>query len=508
MNRGMTVPLPALSRGVARRYSRRALLSVAALLGSTGALGCAVGATTGSSGDASTGAQDSAQAGGRRNARTPVAVTYWKSLSGPRHDAQIALVDAFNAAQSSVVVAVEHTGEYNRAAEKLRTALASGTTPDVVMLATNTDMPAFARLGALQALESLVRADRAVQPETLYPGFLRDAQFAGHLYQLPFARSAPLLYVNLDVLRSTGVPERAPETWTEFLEVSRQVVRVGTLPSVDSVLESDLPPGATGAASAGTASAAGTVGTTSTVGDGRRSRYMGVGATTSWWELMPMLWSFGGAFSDERNTVKIDSAASVEGMTFLADLVHRHRVAVATKNVQPEFLRGDRAFMIGSSANLTQIMDTAPFRTAVAPVPVGGSAGSAGTGARAIPGGGSGLSVIASSPEKQKAGAWEFLRFMTSTPSAISFATATGYLPVRTDALNHPAMQQFVARYPGAKVAQAQLEYVRPVDGILATPFANTKIEAALTRLLFDGAAVRQTCETLAVELRQGAVNA
>src|SRR5688500_1363478 len=127
-----------------------------------------------------------------------VELSYWKSLSGPRHDAQVTLAERFNASQRHAHVSLEHAGEYNALSEKLRIALASGAPPDVVMLGTIADLPALAHIHALEPLVPLVASDKTFHLYHFSPGFIRDSHFGDSLVQLPFARSVPLLVANVD----------------------------------------------------------------------------------------------------------------------------------------------------------------------------------------------------------------------------------------------------------------------------------------------------------------------
>src|SRR5439155_20633769 len=52
----------------------------------------------------------------------PVSIDYWKSLEGPRHDAQVKLTDDFNNSRTDVHVTLTHVGAYAQAAEKLTAA--------------------------------------------------------------------------------------------------------------------------------------------------------------------------------------------------------------------------------------------------------------------------------------------------------------------------------------------------------------------------------------------------
>ena len=386
----------------------------------------------------------------------PVSLTYWKSLSGVRHEAQVRLVEAFHAQQDGVRVSLEHAGEYGPAAEKLRLALAAGAPPDVAMIGTNAELPSFARAGALQPLEPLARGDVGLL-ERYYAGFLRDSSVNGKLFQLPFARSVPLLYVNRDAFARHGLPESAPETWEGLLDAAGRLTRAAGDPSA------------------------------------------ALGLGTSWWDYQSLLWSHGGAYSDERRAPRVDAPGSLQAFQFLTEPVHRQGVAVATKRAQVEFFEGGRALYLGSSATLTEALHTRLFRAEVAALPLGPSR------RRELPGGGAGLSIPINLPRRQVEAAWRFVRFMTDAPQTAFFARQTGYQPVQPGAALLTELADLYAQYPGARLAADQVRHVRPNDPIVGVPTVTSTIERSLTRLLFEGAEVRQTCEALAHDLRLAA---
>ena len=54
-----------------------------------------------------------------------------------------------------------------------------GTPPDVILLTVDSHTPAFARLGALHALDEFARADKGAQFEKYYPTFIQNVQVGG-----------------------------------------------------------------------------------------------------------------------------------------------------------------------------------------------------------------------------------------------------------------------------------------------------------------------------------------
>ena len=148
-------PQRTVSRGFPAGASRAprcaALAGLAAVSGVPALAACATGGQGG-------GAQASERLGPNGYMfKQPVRLTYWKSLEGPRHDAQVKITDDFNASRSDVQVTLEHVGVYAQAAEKLTAVLAANTPPDVMMLTVDTSCPAS-------------RAWRAAAPGRLHQG--------------------------------------------------------------------------------------------------------------------------------------------------------------------------------------------------------------------------------------------------------------------------------------------------------------------------------------------------
>ena len=387
--------------------------------------------------------------------KQPVQLTYWKSLEGPRHDAQVKLADDFNAQRADVKVALEHVGAYAAAAEKLTAALAGNTPPDVMLLTVDQHMPAFARQGALLPLDEFARTDKSAQMDKYAPGFIKNGTKGGKLYQIPLARSTPLLYFNKDHFKAAGLPETAPTTWEQVVEYGQKLTRAGVVQAA-----------------------------------GAEPRTRAVQVTAGWWPFQSIVWAFGGKYSDDKFNPTVAQNEGVQAVQFLVDLVKRHQAARGYKGgAQNQFLQGQLSMIFQSTANLTQVEQAAQFRVGAAFMPRQKD--------RAVPGGGSGLTIIQSIPrEKQEAG-WEFTKFATNTPNTIYFSQQTGYMVVRTDAADDPTYKKFLADNPNAKVTFDQMQHVRTQDSIVEVPQVTPTIEAHLWSILAEDKPVRQTLEEL-----------
>ena len=432
--------------------SRRGVLA-----GGSSAAGALVLAACGAQSGA-TGGEKSERLGANGFAfKQPVQLTYWKSLEGPRHDAQVKLTDDFNASRSDVKVAIEHVGNYAQASEKLTAVLAANTPPDVMMLTVDTFMPGFARLGALHPLDEYAKADKSAKFETYVPGFIKNATVDGKLWQIPLARSTPVLYYNKDHFRAAGLPETAPNTWDQVLEVSQKLTRSGPMQA-----------------------------------DSADNAKLAFPVAGYWWTFQSLTWAFGGKLSDDKFNPSVTQPETVQAMQWMADMVQRHRVARAYKTVGPAataFRAGQLSFLVESTAVLTQTEEGTASRIGAAFMPQQKQ--------RAVPGGGAGLSIIKSIPAEKKEAGWEFMKSITTTPNTVYFSKATGYMVVRTDATSNPEFQKYLQETPNAKVTFDQMQFVRTQDSIAEAPGAPAAIEDALREVVVDGKNVKAVMDEL-----------
>lgn len=181
------------------------------------------------------------------------------------------------------------TGPYH---EKLLVQLASGTAPDVARMQ-SANMPRFALRGLLVALDELIRRDR-YGLEDFWPAVLPLSRYQEKLYTLPVIGGPNPLFWNGRLFRQAGLPAPPEEdargswTWERFAEVARRL----------------------------------------TQRDGETLRTAGFSVNLSWDGIGPFLWSAGGDYFDaERRRCTLTDAPAVEAVQFLADLLHRHRVA-------------------------------------------------------------------------------------------------------------------------------------------------------------------------------------
>jgi len=354
-------------------------------------------------------------------AQRAVAITVWFPLptGGPLKEAMDELVGRFNGARSDIKVSLELTGDYWQNYQKLQTAIVAGNPPDAAMMELM-QIPEFASAGVLVPLDDLARqAD--FNFGDVAKALLGNSYWNGRLYAIPWQRSTTMMYYNIDAFRQAGLPEFSPPaTWDELRRIGpKLVVRQG-----DQIM-----------------------------------RYAMEGNFNHDWLFEGLVYSFGGkVVSDDGKRALFNGAPAVAALTTLRDLAKKDRILYVNPNfaqIVENFNAGRAAMIVHSSFALALITNNARFRWSVAPIP-GGPAGPVHNA-----GGGNFVLFAKTTPERQRA-AWEFIKWMTSPANTAFYSMRSGYLPVRSSAMNDPMLTAYFRKYPMAKKSiEISLQYGR-----------------------------------------------
>jgi len=112
---------------------------------------------------------------------------------------------------------------WTAAHEKLLTAYAGGSTPDVCQLG-NTWIPEFTVLNALEPLDRFAGASATLQLDDIFPGVLRTNIIDSALYGVPWYVDTRVVYYRKDILQQAGY-EEFPATWSGVLKASEAIQR-------------------------------------------------------------------------------------------------------------------------------------------------------------------------------------------------------------------------------------------------------------------------------------------
>lgn len=383
-----------------------------------------------------------------------IEVKYWTSFgSGVNGDAQTKLINDFQAANPDIKITPTIQASYEDLAAALVAALQTGDEPHVAVLS---DVWWF-RFYLAEAIADLkplltdagVDTDDYVQ--SLYTEYSRhDGQWA-----VPFARSTPLLYYNEDALKAAGLDNTIFAKWSTFAENAPKLVGGAT----------DFAFGFGNAASYGA------------------------------WVLQGPVWAFGGHYSDPEFTIQIADEKAVAAGNFFQKMV-TDKVATTTEDPVTDFQTGLTAAVLASTGSLGGIKKAATFTFGTAFLPEEEGFGCCT--------GGAGLSILASAPDDVKAAAIKFLEFSTSTETTTEWSQTTGYMPVRTSAIESDSMQAFLKENPNSETAIKQLPKTQPQDSArVFIPNGDQILGRGWEQVLVKGVAVQDAFDEVKSELDQ-----
>jgi sn-glycerol 3-phosphate transport system substrate-binding protein len=416
--------------------SRRGLLRLGALLGGTAALAACGGPSLSDAGGA---AQSDVDWSGVQPASQ---ITWWSNHPGTSIALEQEYIRRFQEQNPGITVNLVTAGaNYDEIAQRFQAAAGTDNVPDLVGAS---DVWWFRYMinGQIIPLEGLaqhLQIDTADYNSTLYD----DYAFNGQHWALPYARSTPLFYYNRDVWQRAGLPDRAPQTWAEFEQWAPALAQVVGRPP------------------------------------------LGLGRGTSWtaWWFCNIMWGRGGAYSDEW-TVTLDRPETLEAGEYLRAMVNDRQVAAVAggddDGYVADFSAGVTACTMASTGSLSDILEQAQFEVGTGFLPQG----PAGPG---CPTGGTGIAIASARSPEQQLAAGMFLKFLTEPAQTAHFSAGTGYMPVRTSAIESPDMAAVFAERPQARTAVDQLATTRVQDWARAfVPSGDQYLTTAIERIMLQ----------------------
>jgi len=404
-----------LRRESRRLLGRRVVLGAAAA--GAGALGLALagcGSDDDSTESSTAGSSSPAAGAATSSSDRTVTITYWGSFSGGLGEQEKAMVERFNASQQGVNVNYQFQGSYEETAQKLTAALASNTAPDLALLS-DVWWFKFYLAGALAPLNQLFDEVK-VDTKDYEPSLFNEGVRKGTSHWVPFARSTPLFYYNKDMFKAAGLPEKAPETWDELVQMAPRLMSQG----------------------------------------GAKSAFAHPGAASYIaWVFQGVIRQFGGRYSDDQFNIMIDQASGLEAGNF-----YRQSIvdgwATAPQDIVVDFTTGQAATTIASTGSLAGVTKDATFNFGTAFLPRKKEFN--------VCTGGAGLAILNRASDEKKLAAMKYMAFVTSPEQTATWAQNTGYMPVRVSAVQSTAMQDYFKENPNFKTAVEQLPKAQAQD--------------------------------------------
>ena len=353
-------------------------------------------------------------------AQGPVVAQFWYSFGGTNREVTEAHIKRFNESQSKYRIEGTFQGDYFEALAKIRAAAATKTAPAAFHVIGEA-VPQLAASGLFENLEPYAKGPNGTDLEDFLAGQTQNTYFdylgkpAAPLMVLPFFRSTPILYYNADMLAAKGV--KVPTTWDELRDAAGKL----------------------------------------TVREGSETKVYGFEVPVDWWFWYALLHEAGGSLVTPDGKKAAFRDKGTEALQFWVDLVNKDKTMKrppgkdynAWTVTNTDFINGKVAMIYTSTAFLNHMTENAKFKLGTAFLP--------GKVKQAVPTGGTFFVIARDAPPAQKEAGWAFIKWMTEPAQTISLSKATGYMPIRTSAVNSPEMQAFYKQNPNYKTAIDQL---------------------------------------------------
>jgi len=325
---------------------------------------------------------------------------------------------------------------WDAAHDKIATAIAGGTTPDVAMIGT-TWMGEFAATGALEPTPDLI------DPAAFFEGAWETTNVGGTNYGVPWYVETRVLYYRTDLVAE------APTDWAGLTAMAEEAVAAGATYGVN------LQPGQEGA----------------------------------WQTFMPFAWQAGAqVVNDDATEFTLDSPEMVEALTYYQSLFTAGLAPtdLPEGSLEPDFMAGKIASFVSGPwhVGILKELDAAGMENvALAPLPAGEQEASF------I--GGANLAVFEATDNRDAA--WKFVEWLSQPEVQVAWYSEVSDLPAVASAWEDPA----IADDPYLTVFGGQLETAVAPPSIPTWEEVASVIDTELERLCKSGADPQEVATTI-----------
>ncbi|MGK2964781.1 MAG: ABC transporter substrate-binding protein [Tepidiformaceae bacterium] len=338
-------------------------------------------------------------------------ITFWSVHPANSKAVEEELIKRFEAEYPDIKVNLETAGaNYAEVSQKFNAALAAKSTPDVVMLS-DVWWFKYYLAGTIAPVDDLL-TELKVEKNDYVDTLMKDYQFDGKQWAMPFARSTPLFYYNKDKWSAAGLPDRGPETWTEMDEWAVELMgKAGANEYAFTHVKGDS--------------------------------YIA-------WTFHAMIWQWGGNYSNEKFEMLFGEQPGIDAGNYIRSQVFEKKYANVTANSETaDFTAGAVASMMSSTGGLAGVLKNATFPVGTAFLPEMEQFG--------CPTGGAGLCIPEDKPDANKIAAMTFIAYITNPENTAYYSENVGYMPVRKSAATGPIMTEVYKTKPQFKTAVDQL---------------------------------------------------
>lgn len=359
----------------------------------------------------------------RAQSRTNVAnadLTFWHSYVAATQPALQSLISSYNSTHPGIHVTPQYIPTGDILLQKLTTAVASHTAPDLSWIHNNYIQP-LADAHAIDDVTPLFKQESKAYQQDVAPALLAQATYKGKLYAMPVEATTMAIFYNIDLFKKAHVPLPSNNwTWADFARDAQRLTDPATKQWGFFVPDD-------------------------------------VGNLESYetWQFVPWAMEAGANYATPNGkTMTWGSPGFVKAVQFWHDLIYKYHGA--TTNPPPNaFASGKLAMYYDGNWDLPTFFKL-PFHWGVAFVPRGPVA-------QGAPIGGEYVAMFSQSQYPKQA--WDFVKWWTSPEQQAKWAVTSGYLPITHSTVHQAAFQAFAETHPGIATFAAQVALGRaPVN--------------------------------------------
>ena len=382
------------------------------------------------------------------NAAEPIQVNFWYTVGGANGEALQDIIDNYNASQNEVFINGQYQGSYGEVQTKLKAAAAGGNLDANLIQAGNMDQAFMLNTGLFVPMQELIDQNN-FNLTNLEENILAFYKINDQLYSMPFNASTPILYYNKDMFEAAGITE-IPENMYDVIAISKDLVENGGASMAMSLQI--------------------------------RQWYIHEWFMT---QGLDMFNNEDGRSGKATETVFMDNGGLTNILQMHLDAYNSGYIPnVGRDGGKPEFLSGESAMTILSTASVRQILEEVGdrFEVGTAYFPKLTAEDSHGVAV-----GGASLWLTNVGDAEVNNAAWKFIEYLTSPEVQAEWSVNTGYFPINVKAYDEKVLQDNLEEFPIFKTAIDQLhdssiESVGPVTPIWqeAADILNTSVERVL----------------------------
>ncbi|MGM0600048.1 MAG: ABC transporter substrate-binding protein [Candidatus Rifleibacteriota bacterium] len=347
-----------------------------------------------------------------------VTIVFWHAMGGPLGRVMTDLIDRYNNSQQDYYIKAVSMGSYDTLAKKVLASLVAGEAPDISQNY-ETLTKKFIKHDKIVCLDRLIASESEDIKADIIPVLLRNNTFNGKLYSFPFNKSVPVLYYNKDMFEEVGLdPDKPPKTLDDLAEYAETITRYyKSRPGPDLGI-------------------------------------YGYGCSKSnVWNYLNRVLQFGGKIvSEDAKKSFFDQEPAINALLALQTMLFKE-VAREGQGFdhQNDFIAGKCAIIESSIVSKVFMENSIDFDFAVAPLPEQVEKG--------VILSGSNINIFDNGDPAKIAGAWDFIKWFTSTEIGAEWSVRTTYIPVRKSSLKSDYFLEAQKRDPNLKAPYVQLEY-------------------------------------------------